>query len=125
MLLELLKTYNDEDLISDGENALMWAAKSTLNYDKLLLLKQSKPDFVAQHFHDRGLEGRTVLHYAAGGVDDSAEAIKILVEWGADVNAQDDYLWTPLHEAALDNGHCDRRFAALKACGADVSLKTD
>ncbi len=123
-LAALLETISDEELIYEGENALHWAAYSSHNYEKLLLFKD-RAEFIKAHIGDRGKEGRTALHYASKGLSDDGLAIRLLVDWGADVNAQDDYLWTPLHDAGNSNQNNERRWQALIDCGADSSLKTD
>ncbi len=123
-LADLLETISDEELIYEGENALHWAAYSSHNYEKLLLFKD-RAEFIKAHIGDRGKEGKTALHYASKGLSDDGRAIRLLVEWGADVNAQDDYLWTPLHDAGNSNQHNEMRWQALIDCGADSSLKTD
>ncbi len=87
--------------------------------------KECKADFISEHIHDKGHGGRTALHYAAGGKDDNANTIRLLVEWGADVNAQDDALFTPLHELALCGQGYDNRWTSLIDCGADVTIKEE
>ncbi len=119
-LTDYLRSFSDEELILDGENVLMWASRSYFIYEILLLL-QDRTEFIAQHIRDRGKKGMTALHYAARR-DDSGRAIPLLVEWGAEVNAQDDYLWTPLHDAGDANQGNDKRWDALLACGADKTM---
>ncbi|MCL4171126.1 UNVERIFIED_CONTAM: hypothetical protein GTU68_020088, partial [Idotea baltica] len=43
-------------------------------------------------------DGLTALHQCC--IDDSEEMMRLLVHYGADVNAQDSEKWTPLHAAA-------------------------
>ena len=95
----LLKTCSDEDLVYKNSNALMWAADSELSYEELLLLEDRK-DFISQYIGQKDRIGRTALHRYANSRFANPDGIDLLVEWGADVNAKDDYLWTPLHDAA-------------------------
>lgn len=124
-LKALLEVLSDEDLCFRGENAILWAAGSALGLEKLLLLKECKAHFVAKHLRDKGYAGRTALHYAACGCEDSAETMYLLVQWGADVNARDDALFTPLHELALCSPNHSKRWEALLRCGADPALKEE
>ena len=94
----LLKTCRDEDLVYKNSNALMWAADSDLSYEELLMLEDRK-DFISQYIGRKDRIGRTALHRYAGRRFANPDGIDLLVEWGADVNAKDDYLWTPLHDA--------------------------
>lgn len=43
-------------------------------------------------------DGLTALHQCC--IDDNEEMLRLLLEYGADVNAQDSERWTPLHAAA-------------------------
>lgn len=64
--------------------------------------------------------GWTPLHDAA--IQGNTEIVKLLLEAGANVNAQDkEDLYTPLHDAARMNHSEIVRL--LLACGADTSLK--
>ncbi len=51
----------------------------------------------------RNINEETVLHLAARG--GSKQIVKLLLEWGADVNAVNDAGWTPLYSAVYI-GHC-------------------
>ena len=73
-------------------------------------------------------DGLTALHQCC--IDDSEEMMKVLVEFGADVNAADSEQWTPLHAAAtcghlhlvkflIDNG------ANLLAVNGDGNMPYD
>ncbi|MCL2825899.1 MAG: ankyrin repeat domain-containing protein [Eggerthellaceae bacterium] len=115
LLQAKLAALSDEDLLFQGGNALFWAAGSDLAYEKLLILADRK-DFIAAHIHDRGKEGQTVLHYYAHRYSARPEGVALLAGWGADIDATDDDLWTPLHNAAASQN--DAVFAALIALGA-------
>jgi len=68
--------------------------------------------------HWRDEYGFTALHGAAG--EDNAKMIALLVENGADVNAQNDEGIAPLHLCA------EAKIArALLACGADLELRSE
>ena len=97
-LKDLLATCTDDDLVYGDSNALLWTADSNLAYEKLLLLADRK-EFINKHIMSRWRHGRTVLHYYASRSIASGNGVQLLIDWGADVNATDDYLWTPLHEA--------------------------
>ena len=92
----LLKICTDEDLVYKDTNALMWASGSKLSYQILLLLKNRK-GFISRHIGQKDGMGRVALHYYAGNSGADPDGIDLLVEWGADVNAKDDRLWSPLH----------------------------
>ncbi|MCL1847707.1 MAG: ankyrin repeat domain-containing protein [Coriobacteriia bacterium] len=111
----LLATCSDDDLLYKGTNALMWAADAELAYEKLLLLADRK-DFIATHIMGREPDGRTVLHRYASRKFAPAEGVKLLLDWGADVNAIDDELWTPLHDAARSQN--DSVYGELEKYGA-------
>ena len=70
------------------------------------------------------LEGRTSgglrpLHSAA--LCGQVECVKLLAERGADLDCQDDNMWTPLHWAA--EGANSDVVRTLLSCGADRSIK--
>ena len=46
------------------------------------------------------LSGIQYLLYFQCCIDDSEEMLKLLLEFGADVNSKDSEQWTPLHAAA-------------------------
>lgn len=121
-LAALLSTCSDDDLIYGDTNALMWAG-TYLAHEKLLLL-QDRKDFIQKHIMDTNSIGMTALHFTAGAYDDEPDAIRLLVKWGADVNAKDKYLWTPLHEAACRNHDNTGSLRALYKCGA-IESKND
>ncbi|KAF7732115.1 hypothetical protein EC973_006370 [Apophysomyces ossiformis] len=63
--------------------------------------------------------GRTKLFGFAGA--GNIEAVKDLIERGADVNIKDNAGWTPLHEAALKGKPEIVRY--MVACGADLNAR--
>jgi len=69
----------------------------------------------------RNENGNMPLHAACAG--HRGEAAKLLVEWGADVNARAAGGWTPLH-LATDSGQTDLA-AFLLDHGADATARSD
>lgn len=122
LVKERLEAMTDEELVHKDSNALMWAADSLLSYQLILLLTERK-EFIAQHIRDQRKDGQTVLHLYANHRSSKPEGIELLVGWGADVNAKDEQLWTPLHDAqACQN---DAMVAALYKAGAVSSQNID
>ena len=50
------------------------------------------------HMNVRGNDGRSPLHSAASYGD--LEMVQVLLDYKTDVNAQDDYNWTPIHDVS-------------------------
>ena len=67
------------------------AARNDIDEVRRLLSLHVTPDSTNE-------DGLTALHQCC--IDDSEEMMKVLVEFGADVNANDSEKWTPLHAAA-------------------------
>ena len=67
------------------------AARNDIDEVRRLLSLHVTPDSTNE-------DGLTALHQCC--IDDSEEMMKVLVEFGADVNAADSEQWTPLHAAA-------------------------
>lgn len=73
-------------------------------------------------------DGLTALHQCC--IDDNEEMMKLLIEFGANVNAEDSEKWTPLHAAATC-GHLHlvknliARGANLLAVNADGNMPYD
>lgn len=67
-------------------------------------------------------DSRTALHAAVGKAARSYDIIEILVSWGADVNAKDQYGYSPLHIAALNE--LSQCVEILIYHGADVTAKS-
>ncbi|MDR0848719.1 MAG: ankyrin repeat domain-containing protein [Propionibacteriaceae bacterium] len=117
VLEEYLSGLSDDDLVYEDSNALMWGGHEL--YDQKLALLADRKEFIQAHVADSGPKGRTALHYAASSDESCApEAMTLLVEWGADVNAQDDYGWTPLHDVAVRNSRNHRSWETLERLGA-------
>ncbi|KFB45105.1 AGAP012006-PA-like protein [Anopheles sinensis] len=74
------------------------------------------------------MDGLTALHQCC--IDDNAEMLNLLLDYGANVNAQDSERWTPLHAAATC-GHLNlvkiliARGANLLAVNADGNMPYD
>lgn len=67
------------------------AARNDVDEVKRLLMLGVSPDSTNE-------DGLTALHQCC--IDDSEEMMKLLLEFGANVNAKDSEQWTPLHAAA-------------------------
>ena len=80
------------------------------------LIKSRKVDF-----NRVGCNGLTPLHRAA--IEGSYECIQLLIDLGANVNAQDEYGWTPLHDAVF-HGHVNCAAVLINA-GANLEAETD
>jgi ankyrin repeat protein len=86
-----------------------------------LLKKEVNPDSTNE-------DGLTALHQCC--IDDNEEMMKLLVEFGANVNAEDSEKWTPLHAAATC-GHLHlvryliAKGANLLAVNADGNMPYD
>lgn len=65
---------------------------------------------------------RSALHSAVGKAARSNDIIEVLISWGADVNARDQYGYTPLHIAALNE--LSQCVEILIYHGADVTAKS-
>ncbi|KRT81349.1 Ankyrin repeat-containing protein [Oryctes borbonicus] len=100
-----------------GQTPLHLAARAQA-YDcvELLLRKGCADPNIADY--DR----RTALHAAVGKAARSYDIIEVLVRWGADVNAKDQYGYTPLHIAALNE--LSQCVEVLMFHGADVTAKS-
>lgn len=74
------------------------------------------------------MDGLTALHQCC--IDDNAEMLNLLLDYGANVNAQDSERWTPLHAAATC-GHLNLvkiligRGANLLSVNADGNMPYD
>ncbi|HZO95922.1 MAG TPA: ankyrin repeat domain-containing protein [Gaiellaceae bacterium] len=91
---------------------LAYRALQRRDVDELATLLDRHPGLV----HARGTNGNDLLGLSGGDLD----AVRLLLERGADVNRGNDYGWTILHQAGYGN---DRRLAeAALAAGADTSL---
>lgn len=97
------------------------AARSDIDEVRRLLLLSVSPDSANE-------DGLTALHQCC--IDDSEDMMRLLIEFGADVNARDTEQWTPLHAAATC-GHLHlvkqliARGADLLAVNADGNMPYD
>lgn len=80
------------------------------------LIKSRKVDF-----NRVGCNGLTPLHRAA--IEGSYECLQLLIDLGANVNAQDELGWTALHDAVY-HGHVSCAMVLINA-GADLGAETD
>ena len=103
-----------EDKDEDGNtplfNAVMYGHNSTIQS----LVKEHKANI-----HAKNKDGNTPLHCAV--INDVPEAIKTLVELGADLNAKGYHDYTPLHYA-VKNDHYEIVWILLKN-GAEANPK--
>ncbi|XP_076337385.1 protein phosphatase 1 regulatory subunit 16A-like isoform X1 [Tachypleus tridentatus] len=97
------------------------AARNDIEEVRRLLLLGVCPDSTNE-------DGLTALHQCC--IDDSEEMMKLLIEFGANVNAKDSEQWTPLHAAATC-GHLHlvkyliAKNADLLAVNADGNMPYD
>ncbi|RZF39693.1 hypothetical protein LSTR_LSTR012147 [Laodelphax striatellus] len=76
---------------SDNVMLLEAAARNDIAEVRKLLMRGVSPDSTNE-------DGLTALHQCC--IDDNEEMMKLLLEFGANVNAEDSEKWTPLHAAA-------------------------
>ncbi|XP_063235867.1 protein phosphatase 1 regulatory subunit 16A [Bacillus rossius redtenbacheri] len=106
---------------SDSVMLLEAAARNDIEEVRRLLMKDVNPDSTNE-------DGLTALHQCC--IDDNEEMMKLLVDYGANVNAEDSEKWTPLHAAATC-GHLHlvryliSRGANLLAVNADGNMPYD
>lgn len=77
------------------------------------------PEFVGvplENIDVRGYFGNTLLHIAA--VRNDIDAVRVLIEGGANVNSEGEHGYTPLHEA-VEQGHFEIADLLIKS-GADT-----
>ncbi|XP_022256387.1 protein phosphatase 1 regulatory subunit 16A-like [Limulus polyphemus] len=97
------------------------AARNDIEEVRRLLMLGVSPDSTNE-------DGLTALHQCC--IDDSEEMMKLLIEFGANVNAKDSEQWTPLHAAATC-GHLHlvkyliAKNADLLAVNADGNMPYD
>ena len=97
------------------------AARSDIDEVRRLLLLNVSPDSANE-------DGLTALHQCC--IDDSEDMMKLLIDFGANVNARDTEQWTPLHAAATC-GHLHlvkyliSRGADLLSVNADGNMPYD
>ncbi|XP_013085828.2 protein phosphatase 1 regulatory subunit 16A-like isoform X2 [Biomphalaria glabrata] len=97
------------------------AARNDLEEVRRLLENKVSPDVTNE-------DGLTSLHQCC--IDDNEEMLKLLLEYGANVNACDSEMWTPLHAAATCGHvnlcrHLIERGAELLAVNADGNMPYD
>lgn len=94
----------------------MWATNEG-KIDIVRTILNAKPECV----HAKDEDGYTPLHRAC--YNNNIELAKLLIQYGADVNAVTDFKWTPLHSSCQwTNNKC---VAMLLQYGADVNARTD
>ncbi|XP_039285749.1 protein phosphatase 1 regulatory subunit 16A [Nilaparvata lugens] len=76
---------------SDNVMLLEAAARNDIAEVRKLLMRGVSPDSTNE-------DGLTALHQCC--IDDNEDMMKLLLEFGANVNAEDSEKWTPLHAAA-------------------------
>ncbi|XP_054286674.1 protein phosphatase 1 regulatory subunit 16A isoform X1 [Macrosteles quadrilineatus] len=94
---------------SDSVMLLEAASRNDITEVERLLEKGVSPDSTNE-------DGLTALHQCC--IDDNEEMMKLLLQYGANVNAEDSEKWTPLHAAATC-GHL-HLVRYLIASGADL-----
>ncbi|XP_049807885.1 protein phosphatase 1 regulatory subunit 16A [Schistocerca nitens] len=118
---EISKSSKRHIYFSDSVMLLEAAARNDIDEVRRLLMKGVSPDSTNE-------DGLTALHQCC--IDDNEEMMKLLIEYGANVNAEDSEKWTPLHAAATC-GHLHlvryliSRGANLLAVNADGNMPYD
>ena len=117
----LLKTAIDLEVKDkDGRTALLWAAATGKEGLARLLLTARTQRFA--NIHATNNRGKTALHLAIESKTNRTALVELLIEHKADVNAQSDGKWTPLHNAA-EKGYEDVALLLLQK-GAAVNATT-
>ena len=96
-----------------GNTPLYSAATNSTNFGLDALIE------AGANIHVRGEDGKTILHEAFS----SPMCTVALIAMGADVNARDDYGWTPLHILSTTS-HSNRKYDVLLAAGADIEARS-
>nr|XP_014283378.1 protein phosphatase 1 regulatory subunit 16A isoform X1 [Halyomorpha halys] len=106
---------------SDNVILLEAASRNDIAEVRKLLMRGVSPDSTNE-------DGLTALHQCC--IDDNEEMMKLLLEFGANVNAEDSERWTPLHAAATCGHlhlvkHLIANGADLLAVNADGNMAYD
>jgi ankyrin repeat protein len=97
------------------------AAAYSGNFEVVRILIEYDP----AHINARNMTGRTPLHWASQNPHFKGGSVpRLLLEHGADIYAQGDDGWTPLHVAALVDGALEVVRLLLEH-GADVEVKNE
>ncbi|XP_055620115.1 protein phosphatase 1 regulatory subunit 16A isoform X2 [Toxorhynchites rutilus septentrionalis] len=116
-----MSSYKRHITFEDSVVLLEAAARNDIAEVAKLLQKGVTPDAT-------NMDGLTALHQCC--IDDNAEMLNLLLDFGANVNAQDSERWTPLHAAATC-GHLNlvkiliARGANLLSVNADGNMPYD
>jgi ankyrin repeat protein len=89
-------------------------------YNQLIKSDVTQPVSPVNSLNQQDGDGMTQLHHAV--IQSDMEAVKALIEKGADINIRDNYGWTPLHWAVFKGDEAIRGFLVQK--GASVTIKT-
>ncbi|CAH1155635.1 unnamed protein product [Phaedon cochleariae] len=118
---KIQKTNKRGIVFNDSVVLLEAAARNDIDEVRRLLMKGVSPDSCNE-------DGLTALHQCC--IDDNESMLLLLLEYGANVNAEDSEKWTPLHAAATC-GHLKlvriliTRGANLLAVNADGNMPYD
>ena len=98
----LIKHFTDSDIRDVNYRSLlhMTSYNGLLDIARILLERDGP---IKSYVNSRDKEGQTPLHFAVK--QHHTNIVALLLKFGADVNAQDDYHITPLH-GALEGGGC-------------------
>ncbi|EGY20262.1 uncharacterized protein VDAG_02278 [Verticillium dahliae VdLs.17] len=102
-----LQPATDDRLVAGGINATMSESHDTANTAALLSPWASDPNAILE-------AGYTVLHYCA--IADDSETANLLIEHGADINAKDYELRSPLRLALASEALSVARLLSEKGC---------
>ncbi|XP_036366790.1 protein phosphatase 1 regulatory subunit 12A isoform X2 [Octopus sinensis] len=89
---KLTRTYNKRGVdFADNIKLLEAAARNDVDEVQELLMNNVNPDLTNE-------DGLTALHQCC--IDESKKLMQLLLDFGANINARDSELWTPMHAAA-------------------------
>lgn len=98
------------------ERKVLWATNEG-KIDIVQTILNANPNCV----NTKDEDGYTPLHRAC--YNNNIELAKLLIQYGADMNALTDFKWTPIHSSCQwTNNKC---VAMLLQYGADVNASTD